>query len=320
MTELSDFTHSINEAVRTLNKPRSLDDTLQTIVEVACNSVPGFDQVGISTVEKGGVIITRACTGDLVLALDRVQYELGEGPCSATLQGDETVSVSSLGREQRWPRYVAQALELGLRSQLAVKLYIDHDTLGGINFYSTLHDEVDADARELAQLFATHAAIALGHAQEREDFSEALRSRRAIGQAIGLLMERFDMTEDRSFGFLVRASSHRNIKLAARCSGVGRRVERQGRNQRASGSAPCRCDTQIRLVETAATATTRLRIPMMTGGVEDPGLGWVTFYFRPRASGPLEMSSSQRPGRSYGPQRPSVVREEAHPGPAPIRP
>ena len=108
---------------------------------------------------------------------------------------------------------MAQALELGLRSQLAVKLYLDHDTLGGINFYSTLHDEVHADARELAQLFATHAAIALGHAQEREDFSEALRSRRAIGQAIGLLMERFDMTEDRSFGFLVRASSHRNIKL-----------------------------------------------------------------------------------------------------------
>ncbi len=213
MPGLSDFTHSINEAVRTLNKPRSLDDTLQTIVEVACNSVPGFDQVGISTVEKGGVIITRACTGDLVLALDRAQYDLREGPCSATLQGDETVSVSSLGREQRWPRYVAQALGLGLQSQLAVKLYLDRDTLGGINFYSTLHDEVHADARELAQLFATHAAIALGHAQEREDFSEALRSRRAIGQAIGLLMERFDMTEDRSFGFLVRASSHRNIKL-----------------------------------------------------------------------------------------------------------
>ena len=74
MTELTDFTRSINEAVRTLNKPRSLDDTLQTIVEVACNSVPGFDQVGISTVEKGGVIITRAFTGDLVLALDRAQY------------------------------------------------------------------------------------------------------------------------------------------------------------------------------------------------------------------------------------------------------
>ncbi len=71
------------------------------------------------------------------------------------------------------------------------------------------------DARVLAGLFATHAAIALGHAQERDTLTKGLESRRVIGQAIGLLMHRYDMDEDHSFGFLVRASSHRNIKLRA---------------------------------------------------------------------------------------------------------
>ena len=52
MLPASDYALSISEAARTLNKPRSLEDTLQTIVEVACNSVPGFDQVGIATLEK----------------------------------------------------------------------------------------------------------------------------------------------------------------------------------------------------------------------------------------------------------------------------
>ncbi|RYC09628.1 GAF and ANTAR domain-containing protein [Nocardioides zhouii] len=211
----TEYALSIAEAARTLYRPRSLDDTLQTIVEVACNSVPGFDHVGISTLEKKGDVETRAFTGDLVLPLDKLQYSLGEGPCSATLQGDEAVSVSSLRHEQRWPRFVPQALALGVRSQLAVKLHLDGDTLGGINFYSTFSDEVSEDARALAPLFATHAAIALGHAQEREELTAGLQSRRVIGQAIGLLMERYQMSDDRSFAFLVRASSHRNIKLRA---------------------------------------------------------------------------------------------------------
>lgn len=211
----SDFAQSIAEAARTLNKPRSLDDTLQTIVEVARNSVAGFDHVGITTLAKKGHIETRASIGDLVVPLDRVQYDLREGPCSAALQGDDTLSVSSLRDEQRWPNYVPKARDAGVLSQMAVKLYLDNDTLGGINFYSTIAHEVNQDAQALARLFATHAAIALGHAQERDELYDGLQSRRAIGQALGILMERYEMNEDRAFAFLIRASSHANIKLRA---------------------------------------------------------------------------------------------------------
>lgn len=209
----SDFALSIAEAARTLNKSRSLDDTLQTIVEVACNSIPGFDHVGIATVEKKGTVETRAFTGDLVLPLDKVQYGIQEGPCSAVLQGTDAISVSSLQHEQRWPDYVPHAWGAGVRSQMAVKLYLDRGTLGGINFYSTTSDDVTDDAQAIARLFATHAAIALGHAQEREELAEGMQSRKVIGEAIGILMERYDMNEDRAFAFLVRASSHTNIKL-----------------------------------------------------------------------------------------------------------
>jgi hypothetical protein len=92
--------------------------------------------------------------------------------------------------DQRWPRYVPAAVELGLRSQLAVRLYLDDQ--------GTL---------------AAHAAIALGNARERENLNQALHSRKVIGQAVGILMERYEMNEDRAFAFLVRASSHANIKL-----------------------------------------------------------------------------------------------------------
>jgi GAF domain-containing protein len=109
---------------------------------------------------------------------------------------------------------VPEAVALGVQSQLAVKLFLDGEgTLGGINFYSTTSKDVDSDAEAVADLFAAHSAIALGHARERETLNEALHSRKVIGQAIGILMERYQMNEDRAFAFLVRASSQSNVKL-----------------------------------------------------------------------------------------------------------
>jgi GAF domain-containing protein len=215
MLATSDFADAIAEATRTISHSQTLDETLQTIVEVARNSVPGFDHVGIATLGKKGEPRTRAFTDNLVLRLDEIQYGLREGPCSAALQGNDAVAASTLRNEQRWPRYVPQALDLGVRSQLAVKLHLDEHLSGGINFYSTISDEVSSEARALARLFAIHAAMALGHAQERENLNAGLETRKVIGQAIGLLMERYQMNEDRAFAFLVRASSHTHIKLRA---------------------------------------------------------------------------------------------------------
>jgi GAF domain-containing protein len=210
----SDIGQAIAAAARTINSRQSLDQTLQAIVQVARESVPGFEEIGISTLAKNGKVETRAATGDLVHQLDRLQYDLGEGPCVDTLREADLVAVPKLRHDQRWPRYVPAAVKLGLRSQLAVRLFLDdRGTLGGLNLYSTRSDEVSSEAAAIAELFAAHAAIALGNARERQNLNDALQSRKVIGQAIGILMERYEMSEERAFAFLVRASSHSNIKL-----------------------------------------------------------------------------------------------------------
>jgi GAF domain-containing protein len=205
---------AIAAAARSINAKADLDATLQTIADVARDSVPGFTDAGISTIDQRGTVVTRAATGDLVWELDRLQYGLGEGPCVDTLHDARVVAVPRLRHDQRWPRYVPQAVELGLRSQLAVSLYLDdRGTLGGLNLYSTAREDLDEQAEPIAELFAAHAAIALGHARERASLNDALASRKVIGQAIGIVAERYDMDEDRAFAFLVRASSHGNVKL-----------------------------------------------------------------------------------------------------------
>ena len=214
MSSKPDVGQAIAVAARALYEGQNLEDTLQRIVEVARDSVPGFDQVGISTVDKKGQAHTRATAGDLVGVLDDAQYGLGEGPCVDTLRGADVVVAPHLGEDGRWPRYTATAVEHGVKSQLAIKLYLDKEgTMGGINLYSTTSSEVDPEAESIAELFATHAALALGNAREKETLNEALQTRQVIGTAIGIVMERYEISAERAFEFLVRASSVGNLKL-----------------------------------------------------------------------------------------------------------
>jgi len=123
------------------------------------------------------------------------------------------VLVEHAPHDQRWPRYMPAAAKKGLRAQLGVGLFDDEDSLGGLNLYSTSADTVSSDAVQIAQLFASQASIALGRSRHASQLNQALETRKMIGQAIGILMGKHRITEERAFQFLVRASSTSNIKL-----------------------------------------------------------------------------------------------------------
>jgi len=209
-----DISAAINSAARDINHRHSLQETLDAIVNAAKTSVPGFDHVGISTIDHKGNVHTRATTGDLVNQLDDLQYSLSEGPCVDTLRDAEVVVAPEIRHDQRWPHYVPQAVQFGLQAQLAIKLFLDDEgTIGGLNLYSTIRDDIDPDAEPVADMFATHAAIALGHARKREQLNDAIATRQLVGQATGILMERYGIDSERAFQFLVRASSTSNTKV-----------------------------------------------------------------------------------------------------------
>ena len=212
---LDRVTAAIASAARTIHQSEdSVDAKLEAIALAARESIPGFDLAGISTVDRDGTATTRAISDPLVMKFDELQYSLGEGPCLDALGSPHVVSVPRISHEQRWPRYVPQVVQLGLRSQMAVKLSVDGDgTLGGLNLYSTVSDDIDPAAESIAELFALHAATVLGAVSQIEHLNQAMHTRKVIGQAIGILMERYALHEDNAFHFLVRASQRDNIKV-----------------------------------------------------------------------------------------------------------
>jgi hypothetical protein len=209
------LTDAIASAARTVHQGEvSVEATLEALALAARDSVPGFDLAGISTVDSDGTATTRAISDPLVMKFDELQYSLNEGPCLDALGAPHVVSVPRIRHEQRWPHYVPQVVRLGLRSQMAVKLSVDGDgTLGGINLYSTISDDIDPEAEHIAELFALHAATVLGAVTQIHHLNQAMHTRKVIGQAIGVLMERYGLHEDNAFRFLVRASQNDNIKV-----------------------------------------------------------------------------------------------------------
>jgi GAF domain-containing protein len=211
-----DAASALAEAARTIHREETLEETLGAIAGTARISVPGIDHAGISIITPNGGIETKAATDAVVWEFDRLQYDLGEGPCVSAMRGDPVISVPHARHDQRWPEFMPRALKLGLQSQLAVRLFLDEEgTMGALNLYSTSQEEIDPDAEHVAELFASHAAIALHQAREVEHLNHALESRKVIGQALGIVMERYELDETRAFAFLLRASSTSNIKLRA---------------------------------------------------------------------------------------------------------
>lgn len=203
----------LSELARSLEKHEDVDDTLEAIVHAAVGSVPGAGHASISAIRRRREVETRACTSALARAIDQAQYDSGEGPCLDALFERDTVRLRHLPGEQRWPDFTKRAVELGVGSMLAVRLFVQGDDLGALNLHSEGEAAFDDEAEHTAQLFASHAAVALAAAQQKQQLRRAVSTRQLVGQAEGILMERFKLNDDQAFRLLVRASQDTNRKL-----------------------------------------------------------------------------------------------------------
>jgi GAF domain-containing protein len=190
------------------------DKVLHSITTAALEAIPGADHITITMAYPDGTLQTLAPTDDVGAMADTAQYELGEGPCLAAVAAETTIRAQDVQAEERWPRYAARAADLGIGSQMAVEIFRSGGTCAGLNVYSDTRGAFD-ESRHIVELFASQAAIAMNFVRTRQTLQEALASRRTIGQAIGIVMERYRIDEDQAFAFLVRTSQDGNVKLRA---------------------------------------------------------------------------------------------------------
>jgi GAF domain-containing protein len=203
----------MGELARSLQQENTLQDTLQGIVAAAVDTVPGAQYAGISEVKGRREINTPASTDELVRASDAAQYKTGQGPCLDAIYVEQTVRVSDMASEDRWPEFAEQAAQLGVGSMLSFQLYVVGDNLGALNLYNREPNGFDDESEHVGLLFASHAAVAMAGAQRNDQLNRAMGTRDLIGQAKGILMERHKLTAEQAFLLLVRASQATHTKL-----------------------------------------------------------------------------------------------------------
>ncbi len=220
----------MSQVARNLEESLDVDSTLEMITRLVCETVPGADYAGIMIGHRDGRKATVAPTHDVVVALDDLQRELEEGPCIDALNGQARVESGDLCDDDRWPAYAPRAVRFGVVSQMGWPLFARSNRLAGLNIYATKKHALDDDAHYIGELFATHAGIALGRVRTEQQLSEALSNRKAIGQALGITMERYQVDEERAFQFLLRVSQNGNIKLRDLAREVVLQANEQGRD------------------------------------------------------------------------------------------
>ena len=193
---------------------------LTLVTSLVLETVPAARGAGITLVDTTGGPTSAAATDEHVARADRLQYELGEGPCLSAWQQRQVVRVDDSLEEPRWPRWCAEAAQLQVRSALSAPLVAGDTAFGAMKVYSAAPAAFGGREERVMGLFAAQAAILVANVQSHDNarrLSESLRAalagRDLIGQAKGMVMQRDGVDGDTAFAMLAATSQQRQVKL-----------------------------------------------------------------------------------------------------------
>lgn len=171
------------------------------------------DDAGIMRLHTRSRVETPAATTSRVDEAHQLQVKYDEGPCLDAIKGRATYRTDDASKDPRWPQWGPAAAEIGIHSAVGVRLATKARGYGSLNIYADRPSAfTEADA-QVAELLAAHATAAFASAERAEGLQTALDSRTIIGQAQGILMQKFDIDSHAAFEFLRRISQHENQKL-----------------------------------------------------------------------------------------------------------
>lgn len=184
-----------------------VDGGVDGLLESFLSMLP-ISGVSISVAAGAGHSVIGA-SDDVAAQLERLQFELGEGPHWDALRSGEPVLVPELGdRAASWPVFAAAAADLPVRALFSVPLTLGAAVVGVVDLHRATPGPLSrndiAAARSLA-VFASAPALRLAaRAAHEEEPSEATAPelRRVVHQATGMLIVQLGVGATEAFARL----------------------------------------------------------------------------------------------------------------------
>ena len=145
-----------------------LDHLVKRIVEIM--PITG---AGVTLISPGSEPRYVAASNEAALRFEKLQTDLGEGPCLAAYLSGKAVSVPDLRDEERFPRFSPRALEAGLTAVFTFPLHHDAAQLGALDLYRDTPGALSPESMSTAQTLADVAAAYILNAQARAELQES---------------------------------------------------------------------------------------------------------------------------------------------------
>jgi GAF domain-containing protein len=202
------------DLARYMQREASPQAVLDIVVRAVVGTIPGAEEATITLVQARRRVVSEAVTSELAWRFDELQQETGQGPCLDAMYNQETVRVDDLAADPRWPDLAHRAVQLGVCSMLCFQLFVESGDLGALNLLSRRAGAFTDESERIGLLYTSHIAIALAGAVQVGHLTTALAHRDVIGQAKGILMERYKITGSQAFALLAEVSQETNIRLS----------------------------------------------------------------------------------------------------------
>jgi len=194
-------------------------------VTVRCAQLLDVSAAGVLLTDQRGALRVVAASTEQTRLLELLQLQDDEGPCPECFHTGRPIAVADLSAAtSRWPRFAAEARQIGFVSVYALPMRLRTDVIGALNLFGTEPGALDEDTIRLGQALADVATVGLLQARAirnrdalAEQLQAALNSRVVIEQAKGVIAERRHLDMDQSFTLLrgtARTSNRRLSDLA----------------------------------------------------------------------------------------------------------
>lgn len=157
----------LSEFARTLITDFPIQGILDHLVERIVEVMP-VTSAGVTLISSGMVPRYVAASDDSALRFERLQTEIGEGPCISAHESGKAVSVTDLRTDDRYPKFAPAAVSAGLAAVFTFPLRDGGGRLGALDLYRDTPGPLDDHDMDAAQTLADVAAAYLINAQSRE--------------------------------------------------------------------------------------------------------------------------------------------------------
>jgi diguanylate cyclase (GGDEF)-like protein len=158
----------LSEFARTILTDFPIQAILDHLVERIVDVLP-ITAAGVTLISGGSDPFYLAASDAAALRFEKLQTELGEGPCIAAYQTGMAVVVPDLRTDVQFPVFGPRALAVGLRAVFTFPLREKGEQLGALDLYRDTPGALDADAMATAQTLADVASAYILNARSRAD-------------------------------------------------------------------------------------------------------------------------------------------------------